>query len=835
MSRLLPALAAVVLICSSASAQVTIRLASNGKAIEPIIISETASAETRDVAVDLATQLQRITGATFDIQVGDGTHGIALGLAADFPALDLQKKLDAPDPECRELYLLKSHARGLYVIGAQQLGLQNAANDLLHRLGYRQFFPGEAWEVVPSVPDANIAVDTLESPDYFYRRIWYGFGGWPDTSDLTKNWQKRNRMVSGYQWSSGHAYESIIRYSKETLEAHPEYLGLLGGERKSSKLCISNPGARDMALQFALKRFETRPETDCISMEPSDGGNWCECEPCAALGSISDRVVTLANHVAAGLEAAGHHTLVSFYAYSTHQEAPSIKVHPNISIGVATAFRKAGTTLEQTIANWAAAGAKTFGIREFYSVFVWDRNVPGGPRPARISYVTTTIPQWRDAGIRYFSSESTNGWGPAGLGYYIAGRGLWDVNDIRDPQPLIDDFLDKAFGHAREPMRAFYQLIDSDNNPWLSSHLLHRMYELLGEASRINTDPAIQARLDDLILYTRYVELYRQFDIVEKVDVQAAYEAMVRHGYRIRRTCMVDSYPLYRNFYLRFGRGATVPDEAKFNVPEPGNPWKDSTPYPRGEIDAFVANGLANQHASEIEMRTFTRDLVPATDLNPPSDAEMGQLPRARAILHYHTWIDHPGETLTFDIASGLLNHKTQPADTPVQLFSVAEDESQTEQSAGAVVADKQPHAVSLTSNETGLHMLTINAGGTSARPEWKPGLPVTVEMSREEAIRLSGYFTAYFFVPRGTKRVCLFADPALLHKVESTTIHDGSDAVRHRFEELKSGYIVMDVPEGQDGTFWKVRNYAGRLALLNVPPYIARHPTELLVPREVK
>ena len=43
-------------------------------------------------------------------------------------------------------------------------------------------------------------------------------------------------------------------------------------------------------------------DADSVSVDPSDGLGWCECEACAAMGSISDRAVTLANAVAQGLE-----------------------------------------------------------------------------------------------------------------------------------------------------------------------------------------------------------------------------------------------------------------------------------------------------------------------------------------------------------------------------------------------------------------------------------------------------------------------------------------------------------------------------------------------------
>lgn len=44
--------------------------------------------------------------------------------------------------------------------------------------------------------------------------------------------------------------------------------------------------------------FNQNPTADSISLEPSDGGGWCECDPCVQMGGASTRVVTLANAAA---------------------------------------------------------------------------------------------------------------------------------------------------------------------------------------------------------------------------------------------------------------------------------------------------------------------------------------------------------------------------------------------------------------------------------------------------------------------------------------------------------------------------------------------------------
>ena len=69
-------------------------------------------------------------------------------------------------------------------------------------------------------------------------------------------------------------------------------------------------------MEDALAQIAANPGRQSISMEPSDGGGWCECDACARLGSITDRALTLANAVAEAVTAKYPGKLVGMYAYN---------------------------------------------------------------------------------------------------------------------------------------------------------------------------------------------------------------------------------------------------------------------------------------------------------------------------------------------------------------------------------------------------------------------------------------------------------------------------------------------------------------------------------------
>src|SRR5690606_13485806 len=123
--------------------------------------------------------------------------------------------------------------------------------DLLHRVGYRHFFPSKSWEIVPSTPSLSIAVDVKEHPAYLARRLWYGFGSWKENRDDKAAWDLHNRMATSLDIKSGHAYDTIHKANKAEFEKHPEYIV----SQHPVKFCVSNPGLRKLVVDYALRYF----------------------------------------------------------------------------------------------------------------------------------------------------------------------------------------------------------------------------------------------------------------------------------------------------------------------------------------------------------------------------------------------------------------------------------------------------------------------------------------------------------------------------------------------------------------------------------------------------
>ena len=237
-------------------------------------------------------------------------------------------------------------------------------------------------------------------------------------------WDARNRMADGLDVRGGHAWDGIYKDCKAQFDAHPEYLVSL----RPVKFRVSNPGLRKLVTEWALEKFRKEPGRDSVSLDPSDGDGWDNPQspnPDATVyKSVTDRVVTLANEVAEAVNREYPGKYVVIYAYYKHSAPPTIRVHPNVAVGVTTAF-SAG--FEQNVTGWIKQGAKTIGIRDYYSVVVNHKDRPGGVPAGDPRAVAAAIASRHALNARFLSAEASDSWGPAGLGYYVASRMLWDT------------------------------------------------------------------------------------------------------------------------------------------------------------------------------------------------------------------------------------------------------------------------------------------------------------------------------------------------------------------------------------------------------------------------
>jgi hypothetical protein len=639
-------------------------------------------------------------------------------------------------------------------------------------------------------------------------------------------------MAQGFGLNSGHAYGSIILSNKDEFDKHPEYYALINGERKpdnESKMCLSNAGLRQLVVDHMIRAIERNPQLDSVSVDPSDGGDWCECADCGKMGSISDRVTILGNQVAEAINARFEKEhgpkYVGFYAYNLHSPPPSVRVHSRVIVSATTAFLTGGLSLNQIIEGWQKQGA-TMGIYDYYSVTAWDWNMPRAAKAARPHAVAESIREFHSKGARFYDSESGDAWGPYGLGYYVASRVMWDIKEADRVDSIIDDFLTRAFGPAKEPMSRFYHLISVDGERRSTSDLSGRMYRFLEAARELAKDrPDVRARIDDLILYTRYAEMYNDQSQALGEAQTALRDRMLTHSYRMRETSMIHFLAIWSR---TIGQNHALAKE---------HPLKVGGDYTEPEILKMLKEGIASNQPVEMGFTAveFSQDLVPSTPLNLP-EVPLGSfptLPQDRQT--YYIWVPQAPTEVTLQVTTTKQWALRQPK---ISLFSPKEVTIEAVAESQVHQPDGKPYEVRLRTPYDGLHRLESVDGGDYTRFVWPQRMPVTLP-SGIDTPGINNHFrhvwTLYFYVPKGTKviggwaaRIAQWAPPI------SGTMKDGDGNVRLDFSTMESGWFNVPVPESQDGRLWKFENSQGTRQLMTVPPYLARSGQELLLPKEV-
>lgn len=830
----LPVILLSVLLTPAHGIEVT--LASEGQALMPVVTGADAPDSVREAAASLAEYLGRISGTGFTITDGDGAEGIAVGRMADFDGLGFDPGF-GDGPFDRESYILRSHENGVWILGATELAVRHGVWDVLHRLGYRQYFPGETWEIVPQRDTLTLAVDTVERPDYYARRIWYNWGmRWGYNQEPYRQWCTRNRAVRGFELHSGHAYGQIHAARRAAFEENPEYYALIDGERRhrggDTKFCIGNPGLRQLVKEYAVETMRNHPDRDSLSMDPSDGGNWCDdtCEKCAQLGSgsISDRALTLANEVAEAINALDlGDKYVGMYAYNLHGPPPTIAVHPRVIISVATGFLRGGYSLDEIIAGWREKGA-TLGIYDYFSVIAWDWNLPRRARGGRPHELARRIPGFHAEGARFFDAEAGDAWGPYGLGYYVAARLMWDTREAESVDEIIERFLDDAFGPAREPMQDFYRVTVWEDQRRGTSDMLGRMYRHLRDARALAGDrPDVLERIDALILYTRYVDLYQAFAGAVGDGRDTARDAVLSHAYRMRETMMIHAYGLWARL---IGQAAAHTGD---------HPLKDDRPFSEEHILTFLSEGIARHQPVELTFQAldFSDALVPAAERLGLDEVESAgrhpPVPQDRQ--NYYLWIEPAPAELTLKVTVqkrwDLRPHK-------ITLYSPKAVDVEAVDQSDIVKPDGETYTVVLKTPYSGLHRIAIQDGGDHTRIEWPDDVRVTLPAIAELGglnNHFRGAWTLYFYVPQGTdlvggwaERVASWAPPL------SGVVRDGDGNPVHDFGGQGDGHFSIEVPEGQDGKLWKAETIQGVIRLKTVPSYFAATAGDLLLPQEV-
>jgi hypothetical protein len=789
-----------------------------------------------DAAADFARCLEKATGRKFSVTNAVAPLGFVLGVASN-PELAGAPGLERLAKMGKEAFLVHSDGNGrVWIAGSTPQGAQHGAYAFLGKLGFRWYLPGDAWEVVPPLKSVSGKVELCDAP-VFRARGFFGTGAFggklpidPEMK-LSRRWDlwKRRNLLGGEYQIGGHSYESFNLQNKAEMTAHPEYRPEIGGQRvefnQGMKLCYATPGLQALftsnrlaVLRATVQQDPDAPRAFAVSVEPSDGGGHCECAGCRKLGSVSDRVFTLANVVARAVAKEFPGRCVNILAYNEHAAVPSIDIEPNVFVKIVPyGFQRTGLSPEEFITAWAAK-VKRLGVYDYWAIPDWAHCLPLPP-----TRYLDRVRFWHEKGVESFLGESVYSAGSAGYAWFLTARRLW--NPATDLGPVSDDFFNGSFGKAAPPVRRMFARWDVPENYFpLTEQELALAFRDLAEANQLaGDDEAIRGRLDDLKRYVVYLQLWHEFQLAAHGTPERVERArkLVLHGYRVYDSAMVHSFRMSQLIINRYVSAKEPNAELQkewFGKDAKG--WATVTPLGREELDRLVAEGVAKYKPVDIESRAFSSDLVPLSPKLPVGAPDPARGWFFMGTHEFALWLPEGQKEAKLRILFRDWDRKVRP------------DHLIVTDAAGKVVVDKECPG----DNEEREYALALPSPGHYRLKVADLKLGYRLRPPAALHFAILGNATSgdlcprtWFFVPKGLKRIAIRTDAGAHLKLFDA---DGKP-VPLAGERL----LWADVPAGQDGRPWSFSGFKSStpLRMLNCPQAFSLTPDTLLVPKECR
>ncbi|HEX7904126.1 MAG TPA: DUF4838 domain-containing protein [Chitinophagaceae bacterium] len=552
--------------------------------------------EQRKAVRELIQYVKEISGAELKVEAAKkGATGCYVGLASNFPWLkkDLKELGD-------EGFQIISENKNICLLAYKPLGVRHAVSSLLMEQGVRWFFPGKVWEEVPKKTTIEVA-SSKQIPTYnLGRTVWYGYSSYAQPLKDQADWNYHNRMGSAAPVSIGHTGYGID--PEKDFATHPEWFALVKGQRKTSKVCYSNPEVIQQMIKYAMNQAANGATS--VSLTPADGLGYCECDKCFGVAkggevkelkgsffatrpdgvlvcTISETLFNAVNKVAKAVGEKYPNVMLGCYGYSAYSHPPSFKLEPNVFVQTTTEYRRTPLSLEDQIDMWGKR-ASHVGIRGYWSVYQWDWDNPkvGKFIPEEVQ---KDLQFYNKHNAAAYNTEACDNWAPRGLTYYVGSQLLWNVNS--DVKTIIKDFYEKAFGPAATAMQRYYirwygpsvSVLNSssangnndnmkigldelaDYNPkssMASRAALTAAFKDLDEAAKlVANQPKYQQRIDQMRMYAYYLLLRNKvWEAAAAKDNAAIIEAIKNEtmfGARLTNTNMIHTKPLLGKGFMR--------------------------------------------------------------------------------------------------------------------------------------------------------------------------------------------------------------------------------------------------------------------------------------------
>jgi hypothetical protein len=463
----------IVLLCAT-GAQSQLTLATGGKARLPVLIQYGATQTERYAAEELASHLQQITGARFEVrEIHPGEvpqSGIIVGPGHMAEAVFPEVKLGEFGGE---QVTIRTKGNYLLLAGGRPRGTLYAVYRFLSKVcGVRWWAP---WAThIPKKSTLRVpALSLEEKPAFEYREpFWYPAfdGDWAARNYYNGNSARLTEKHGGKIIYKGfvHTFYPLVP-PEQYFEKHPEWYSLINGKRtyQQAQLCCTNPELREFLVERVRQWLKESPEASIISISQNDWYGACQCDNCKAIdereGTQAGSVLDMVNYIAERLEKEFPHVAFDTLAYTyTRKPTKTLKPRHNVIVRLCSIECNFAQPLEHP-SNQAFADDIRGWSKMSQRLYVWDYTTD-------FAHYVQPHPNYFSLGpnVRFFHQHGVRGLFEQGayqshgaefseLRAWVLAQLMWDP--YQDDRKLIDEFLKGYYGKAAPYILRYMQLM----------------------------------------------------------------------------------------------------------------------------------------------------------------------------------------------------------------------------------------------------------------------------------------------------------------------------------------------------------------------------------------
>ena len=461
-------------------------------------------------ATELQIHLKEIIGSELKI-VHEPSHPmIAIGDSPEARAVGIQAKT-LP----YEGFVLRGIGGDLYFVGrdipgdgptdtdGKSLGTLYGTYEFLERvLGVRWFYPGaQGTYFPPKNPQLEIVGLNIEfTPRFKYRNFYVQAGNGKDSDDYNQRTRCRDSQIK--MQSTDHGWiemfpqpnspeGKVVEDRMATYQKHPDWFEMSrNGQRVAPSaepfyLCLSQSSLPEEVADRLGKLFQADPSRHIWCIGPNDGGPICYCPECekrlyimtpeemgpTGIGNYRQTwtplVLDFYRKTAAIVRSKNPEILLNGLCYQRYEFPPRDKPEPisdNFLAGMAPQHTGYGPIrlydpINENWERWIKSWRGVFKRQVYYGLDFWIRQYAGAvmsPYPDIMKKTFSVLLEEGYEGAYFYSNPI----GSNGAYCWVMTQMLWKPDG--DPQKLLEEFCDKAYGSGGGSVIELHQLFEKN-------------------------------------------------------------------------------------------------------------------------------------------------------------------------------------------------------------------------------------------------------------------------------------------------------------------------------------------------------------------------------------